>query len=279
MTTPAKPTATDPQPKFQIVDSTGKPVKARTCFIPELGMTFEGPLFQSIYPDDNLVFNTTKDLLVYTSKEQKRRKLGKKQCPMCGTTSSCTQNLVLHVRTHTDERPYVCPYSRIPDDHNQTCNYASKTKAGLLSHLKLMHCGEHAHTIWKPFILLDTDKPSSKYGTKMEKTIWREHYQRIYDAVRLAQSQSMNLGDVEGMEQLTVGAGYEPGYEPVRGSVMSPKQEEMKLYNSRLIQPLQPLPAHLLAPIPPPPLMPAEILPQLQPTDEPQVKSEPGADA
>lgn len=50
-------------------------------------------------------------------------------CPVCGKLISRRDNLRVHMRTHTGEKPYACPY----------CPHRSKTGGNLRKHVRSIH--------------------------------------------------------------------------------------------------------------------------------------------
>ncbi|KAG7154336.1 Zinc finger protein 536-like 12 [Homarus americanus] len=50
-------------------------------------------------------------------------------CPVCGKVISRRDNLRVHMRTHTGERPYACPH----------CPHRSKTGGNLRKHVRSIH--------------------------------------------------------------------------------------------------------------------------------------------
>lgn len=50
-------------------------------------------------------------------------------CPVCGKLISRRDNLRVHMRTHTGEKPYACPH----------CPHRSKTGGNLRKHIRSIH--------------------------------------------------------------------------------------------------------------------------------------------
>merc|ERR1712244_88706 len=62
--------------------------------------------------------------------QKKKRKESKKRysCPYCEYTSDRSSNVKVHIRTHTKERPFVCPFAN--------CETRFTTKGSMDRHVK-----------------------------------------------------------------------------------------------------------------------------------------------
>ena len=78
--------------------------------------------FSCIYPDCSATFALTNDLYDHIREHSKEL-----NCPRCSSKYKCMASLVYHVRTHTGNKPYICP---LP-----LCKFITATKGNLKAHL------------------------------------------------------------------------------------------------------------------------------------------------
>merc|ERR1719163_837117 len=141
------------------------------------GIAIERPILHSIFPGDPATFNYCADLYAHIRKFCRQLTMttnsngkGKKKfaCPYCGKLSACMPMLVYHVRTHTLEKPYICPIPHCPakDPNLHRCNIKSggrfATKCNMKQHLQGGCHGWAEFEKWVDVLDLDTKKPLYK---------------------------------------------------------------------------------------------------------------------
>lgn len=90
------------------------------------GLQSAGFSFPCIYPNCTEKFRFTKTLTSHL-RTGHNDNIGAR-CPYCGTEWHTLYNLMLHVRSHTRHRSYVCPFFG--------CSYAAGSKGQLDDHLQ-----------------------------------------------------------------------------------------------------------------------------------------------
>ena len=76
------------------------------------------------------------------------------RCEYCGYECKCMATLVYHTRTHTQEKPYVCPIG--------DCGFATATKGNLKSHLQALgHKDVMSVNLLNTILAMDTVKCSN----------------------------------------------------------------------------------------------------------------------
>jgi len=168
------------------------------------GCQVERPILHSIFPGDPATFNTTTDLYAHIRKfcKQLTIKSGTKKklaCPYCGKLSACMPMLVYHVRTHTLEKPYVCPIPDCPakDPCLHRCNIKSEgrfaTKCNLKAHMQGGCHGWIEFEKWVDVLDFDTPKPMYKKrrAAKIDKMIKETPFEDMMQMAMIHQRQQM----------------------------------------------------------------------------------------
>jgi len=96
------------------------------------GLRTTGFVMDCVYPGCNQQFRFTKPLYDHI-RGHREFDTDKIQCPHCGLERQSFTALVLHARSHSDSRPYICPFTY--------CHFKTKAKGSLKSHLMTTHKG------------------------------------------------------------------------------------------------------------------------------------------